>query len=56
MCSEKQISAYGFDSYNQLCWEEVMPTLRSHGGGDTYPKCLVKKDELPKEDGIVDGE
>ena len=35
--------AYGFDSYNQYCWPEIEHTIRSHGGGDTVPKCFVRK-------------
>ena len=52
----EKVSAYGFDSYNQ-CWqEEIMPTIRSHGGGDESPKCLVRiSDELPKDNRPTDG-
>lgn len=37
------IEAYGFDSYNQYCWPEIEPTIRSFGGGDGVPKCFVRK-------------
>jgi len=40
---EDQALAYGFDSYNQGLWEEVMPTIRAGGGGDQFPKVLCTR-------------
>ena len=39
------MTAYGFDSYNQIICEETTEPLRSAEGGDTKPKVLVIKDD-----------
>lgn len=35
------MTAYGFDSYNQVIEKEIAQPLRSHDGGDETPKVIV---------------
>ena len=42
---KNKITTYGFDSYNQDCIEEVLPTLRAGGGGEQTPKIVIISDE-----------
>ena len=35
------MTAYEFDSYNQVIEKEIAQPLRSHDGGDTTPKVIA---------------
>ena len=37
--------AYGLDTYNQMAEEELMPTIRTNGGGDCIPKVAYSIDK-----------
>lgn len=47
------VLAVGIDSYNQMAWEEVAPSLRANEGGDTKPKVLVVRDADSSWSGCV---
>ena len=38
--------AYGIDSYNQSYFPETAPTIKTNGGGDSFPKVIVFRDDV----------
>ena len=56
VCESK---AFGLSSYNQECWEELSPTLKTPMGGDSTAKVIVLRKmgyELPEDNRTADGE
>lgn len=40
---------YGLDTYNQNAEEELMPTIRTNGGGDCIPKVAYAVENHPND-------
>lgn len=40
---------YGLDTYNQNAEEEIMPTIRTNGGGDCIPKVAYAVENHPND-------